>query len=612
MTRSKRKLLISMLVAMFILMAAVAIVSLAFAATQQNISTTLSISYTAEDLDGSVSATYQIGTGTAKDLVPTVSNASYNDHISGNSLLFKADDESDSFGSLAIPETEKFSDLSTTNDYVLIKYTYSNTGAKTYVAGVTFAPTVDTQNMTISYSRDGSTWKTSEENYDAIVVKGLTDTLTESTNQYFIKIQIKNTAQNASLSGAFNWHLQGYDGTNEYESIDYIDFTVNTAGVCQASVGDLVDDVDKIVFPSEIIGNPVTAINQNSSLTPAQKSEITSVVIPDSVTTIDANAFSDYSNLRTVTFNQNEGVRATSLSDGLTTIGNQAFCNCTSLKSIELPSTLKNVSNLAFMGCTNLTTVSGNITTVSANAFNGCVRLSEFPFEKVTSIGANAFAGCASLTEVEFSNGFVGLTNGNEFTNCISLLSVKFPKSATKIDAHSFAGCAYLSRIEVDSANTEYISLNNCLIEKKSRTLVLGGCSSEIPTDGSVTQIGSYAFSGRYIQTVNIPDSVTSIGTSAFENCSLLTTVVVGNGVTSIGAQTFDCQNITSFTIGENVTEIYLSGNNFGASVTFVNPNGWSAYNSNSQTTTDLTGLDDATTAGTALQNAEVQKITRK
>lgn len=106
--------------------------------------------------------------------------------------------------------------------------------------------------------------------------------------------------------------------------------------------------------------------------------------------------------------------------------------------------------------------------------------------------------------------------------------------------------------------NDRYANVNKCLIDKNSKTLILGCNDSVIPSDSSVTSIGDYAFSGcTSLMSVVIPDSVTNIGNSAFSGCGSLTSVTIPDSVTSIGGSAFSsCSNLRSVTIGNGVTSI--------------------------------------------------------
>ena len=143
----------------------------------------------------------------------------------------------------------------------------------------------------------------------------------------------------------------------------------------------------------------------------------------------------------------------------------------------------------------------------------------------------------------------VGTTEINRaaFENCTGLTSVTIPSSVTNISIGVFRGCTNLAAITVAEGNPVYHSAGNCLIETASKTLIAGCKTSVIPTDGSVTSIGEYAFYHcETLANMIIPNSVTSIGEGAFFGCTGLTNVIVGNGVTSIGDGGFyGCGNLT-------------------------------------------------------------------
>ncbi len=139
-----------------------------------------------------------------------------------------------------------------------------------------------------------------------------------------------------------------------------------------------------------------------------------------------------------------------------------------------------------------------------------------------------------------------------------SLTSVTIPDSVTSIEGRAFYGCSGLTSIEVAQGNPVYHSSGNCLIETKNKILSIGCKTSKIPDDGSVTSIGSFAFSGcSGLKSVEIPDSVTSIGDSAFYGCSGLESVMIGNGVISIvSGAFFNCSRLTSIAIPDSVRSI--------------------------------------------------------
>ena len=112
--------------------------------------------------------------------------------------------------------------------------------------------------------------------------------------------------------------------------------------------------------------------------------------------------------------------------------------------------------------------------------------------------------------------------------------------------------------ITVESGNPAYHSAGNCLIETATKTLVLGCDFSSIPTDGSVTSIGDYAFANCiWLKSIAIPNGVTRIGAYAFVGCTGLTSITIPKSARSIGYGAFEyCHGLTNVTIEGSVTRI--------------------------------------------------------
>ena len=146
-----------------------------------------------------------------------------------------------------------------------------------------------------------------------------------------------------------------------------------------------------VTIPSCYKGKPVTAIN-NAAF---PNSAVTSVTIPDSITSIPDAAFVNCSQLTNI-----------SIPNSVTYIGYSAFSSCTSLKSITLPSSLSTISKALFSGCSQLTTIHipVSVTSIENDAFAGCSQLTTIHIPvSVTSIGNCAFAGCPSSMTVTYS-----------------------------------------------------------------------------------------------------------------------------------------------------------------------------------------------------------------
>jgi len=313
-------------------------------------------------------------------------------------------------------------------------------------------------------------------------------------------------------------------------------------------------------------------------------SNVTSVTIPNGVTNIDDYAFSYCSYLRSVT-----------IPDGVTNIGNNVFDGCSSLWSVTIPSSVASIGVWLFNGCVSLrnVTILGDVTSIGTRAFYNCSRLvsltipdsvtsiGELTFYNcssltsvtipgsVTSIGDAAFDGCESLTSVTIPDGIISI-GGYMFRDCSSMTSVTIPGSVTSIGDDAFGGCKSLTSVTIPGSVTSIgkAAFDGC--ESLTSVTILDGvtsigdftfeyCSSltSVTIPGSVTRIGDYAFyECSSLMSVEIPDSVTSIGDRAFSS-SGLTSVTIPGSVISIGDEAFmHCHGLTSVTIPNSVTSI--------------------------------------------------------
>ncbi len=234
----------------------------------------------------------------------------------------------------------------------------------------------------------------------------------------------------------------------------------------------------------------------------------------------------------------------------VTSIGDQAFYNCTSLTSVTIPDSVTSIGDRAFRYCISLTsvTIPDSVTSIGDSAFYGCESLTSVTIpDSVTSIGSCAFYGCASLTSVTIPDSVTSI-GGSAFYGCTSLTSVTIPDSVTSIGGSAFYNCKSLTSVTIPGSVTSI------------GWSAFYGCASltSVTIPDSVTSIGDYAFYGcTSLTSVTIPDSVTSIGDYAFYGCTSLTSVAIPGSVTSIGWSAFyGCASLTSVTIPDSVTSI--------------------------------------------------------
>ena len=240
-------------------------------------------------------------------------------------------------------------------------------------------------------------------------------------------------------------------------------------------------------------------------------------------------------------------------------IHSSAFSGCTSLTSVTIGNGVTSIGYAAFYKCTSLTsiTIPNSVTSIGSSAFSRCDSLTSVTIpDSVTSIGDYAFSNCDSLKYNEYDNGYY---LGNEENPYLVLVKAK-DTSITSCNIHSntrfilsdaFSNCISLTSITVDENNTTYKSIDGVLYSKDGVTLILyprDKTDTSFTIPDNVTSIGEDAFFGcTSLTSITIPNSVTSIGDSAFSWCYSLTSITIPNSVTSIGYSAFyGCDSLTS------------------------------------------------------------------
>jgi len=287
--------------------------------------------------------------------------------------------------------------------------------------------------------------------------------------------------------------------------------------------------------------------------------KLTGIVIPESVTEIEGGALNFGANLKSIKVTASNPTYHSKYNCLIETASKTLIRGCEK-SIIPEDGSVTAIGEAAFTCCKNLTNIviPACVTKIGRRAFAGCVSLQSINIPiGVTSLNDNVFYNCVNLTSVNFWYSNLTSIGNGAFCNCEKLESIKIPHGVTSIAGNSrynngaFCGCSMLRDIEVDSGNTVYHSKDNCLIETASKTLILGCKNCVIPSDGSVTSIGAYAFAySKNLTNVTIPDGVKAIGEYAFCDCVGLQNITVPNDVTFIGNGAFSgCSGLTSVTL---------------------------------------------------------------
>ncbi len=235
-------------------------------------------------------------------------------------------------------------------------------------------------------------------------------------------------------------------------------------------------------------------------------------------------------------YEHRESITSVVFVNGVTSVGDYAFSDCTAMTSTKLPETLNKIGTQGFYNCGGMTSIT-------------------LP-DGVENIGNWAFANCVALTEINLHEGLTNI-GSYAFSGCTAIKSITVPKSVTSIGDAAF-NCGNLEEIKVADGNTAYRSAGNCLIDVANRILLVGCKNSTIPDDGSVTAIGILAFHKcAGLTSITLPESVTSIGVRAFKDCADLTSIELSEGLLNIGQDAFgNCYGLVKVTLPESLTTI--------------------------------------------------------
>ena len=319
-----------------------------------------------------------------------------------------------------------------------------------------------------------------------------------------------------------------------------------------------------LYIPGEIDGHEVVAIGDSAF---ENRTDLRTVMIPDSVTEIEAYSFNNCTNLSNVTLSKN-----------LESMGSSAFGNCDGLTQIEIPKSLESCdisygSYGPFRDCDKLKKVKfeEGTTIIATMLFHHCTGIEEIEIpDTVTIIKDSAFEECTNLKSIQIPN-TVTKIEPEAFYNCTSLTTVNIPDTVKSIDKSVFSGCASLTEVHLPSTIKEMpvSAFYNCkkltTINFPSTLTMIGnsafsGCESlpEAILPSGVEKIESNAFKNcKALKKAAVPDTVSSIGSSAFYGCEALTDIILGSKLKKIESQTFyGCTVLPSIVLPYNVTTI--------------------------------------------------------
>ena len=388
-------------------------------------------------------------------------------------------------------------------------------------------------------------------------------------------LEISGTGKMANWDYKYYYEIPWYYRLNEIKNV-IINEGVTSIGTCAFYY--------KGREGTYVIGASITSVTIPNSVTSIAESafngckELSSLTIPDRVTNIGKRAFDGCKSLTSITlpnsvtnlgeyaFSNCTSLSSVKIPDSIDVINVGTFYSCTGLTSVEIPSSVKDLSG--FDGCTGLTNIEipNSVTSIDAYAFSSCTSLASVTIPaSVTSIGHSAFYGCTSLTNVEIPNSVTRI-NDNAFSGCTGLTSITIPDRVNTIGKSAFSNCTSLTNANIkggkifEKAFDGCISLENVDIDSAGSigNYAFKNCTNlETVNIKSCESIGDYAFQGNLaLKDLTTPSNLKSIGAYAFEGCTSLNALVIPS-VETINNYAFSkCSVLTSVSLPKNVKTI--------------------------------------------------------
>ena len=286
-------------------------------------------------------------------------------------------------------------------------------------------------------------------------------------------------------------------------------------------------------------------------------SELSEVILGDSVTSIGERAFYDCSCLTAINISENSQ---------LMSIGDYAFYDCSSLTAINIPESVTSIGRSAFYGCKALTSVNipNSLVDMGDNAFGYCTNLTTVHLgDSIADMGRSTFGGCESLVNVNIPQKLTRIED-YVFNNCKALERIIIPENITDIETYAFSGCSNLKTIinfsslvfTKGSEGYGYVASEaSRVINAPNGSMIDGFVFSTI--DGMHSLVGYIGDDTDIVLPEDYKGENYLIGDNAFLGCKNVLSVTIPNSVTKIEYGAFkDCSGLTRIAIADNVTHI--------------------------------------------------------
>lgn len=590
---NRKKLFLTVSIVTLVMMIAVVAVVAVLAATTQTLTSSIRVSYTARDVNATVSAMYYVGAETQGSFTTDGAEAGQNNteisFTAGEAQGTKALNPPPSMSTFNLDAGEK----------IAFEYKFENTSSSTYINALLDLDESEVVNMSIKYAVSETAlvdkFSATSQSFPGVYIQP------NATKYLYVVLAVEKLSDDASYQADVNWNLTAIT-KEQYDILDFDGEIV--AGVLQTYTGNAT---------CVSVPQGVTAIGD---VTFKNNTAVTEIVIPEGVTSIGEESFSGSTSLQSIT-----------IPSSVTSIGDYAFKDCTNLTKVNIqsledwceidfdlmyanplhcaknlyindvlateitiPSSVTQIGSNAFQGCTSVTRVNVSsiedwcnieFKTQSSNPLykeaklyvdnvlvedvvipSGIIEVKDYAFygydhlktvtipASVTNIGTYAFKDCVGLTTVEIAEGLQTIERF-AFDSCKALKTINIPTTVTYIDECAFQHCN-INRVDITNLEKWFnITYENVSSNPCGNLYLNGELLTDLVVPSSVTVINILAFAGcKSIQTVFIHSNVTSINRNAFTGCTGLVGITFESPadwyyVSSSGNKSFDTSDLT-------------------------------------------------------------------